>query len=63
MLKNLGTMGSKNWVALYLQMQLKSKYIYNSPRAQPCDHGQSKYSQLNVCMSFNPHAVNVVIQH
>jgi len=61
MLKNLGTMGSKNWVALYLQMQLKSKYIYNSPRAQPCGHAWRVQVLTIECMHvFNPHAVDVV---
>jgi len=32
-LKSLGMFGSKNWGALYLQMQLKSKSSYNYPRA------------------------------
>jgi len=54
-------MGTKKWGALHLHMQLKSKYINVPERshAQPCDHGQSNYSNLNVCFC-NSYVVTVV---
>ena len=61
--EKLGMMGSKNWGGFVLTDAIEVQIYYitlpESSHAQPCDHRQSNYSQLNVCL-FNPHTVNVV---